>query len=135
MDDQCNWYYNTRSSPADVKQNKRSRKHHRKVQKFSNYLPFGNYANFGNYPDAEDVEIQPKSQDYLLKKKYFRKFSLVSLSIRSRSRRGALGRGALEPPPEDFCPLEPPPRDFYVFYSFKPCRRQGEQTNYQALQT
>ena len=42
------WRYNTRSSPADVKQNKRSRVYHRKIQNFSNYLPFGNDANFGN---------------------------------------------------------------------------------------
>ena len=52
------WYYNTRSSPADVKQNKRSRVYHRKIQNFSNYLPFGNDANFGNYPDAADVIIR-----------------------------------------------------------------------------
>ena len=45
------------------------------------------------------------------------------------------GRGALEPPPEDICPLEPPPEDFYVFHSFKPCRRQAKQTNAQPLQT
>ena len=35
------------------------------------------------------------------------------------------GRGALEPPPEDF----------YVFHLFKPCRRQAKQTNAQDPQT
>ena len=57
-------YDYTRSSPADVKQNKHSRVYHRKTQNFSNHLPFGNDANFGNYPDAADVKIQLKSQDY-----------------------------------------------------------------------
>ena len=52
------WYYNTRSSPADLKQNKRSRVYHRKIQKFSNYPPFRNDANFGNYPDAAGVTIR-----------------------------------------------------------------------------
>ena len=51
------WYYNTRSSPAYVKRNTRSREYLRKIQNFSNYLPFGNYANFGNYPDTADVII------------------------------------------------------------------------------
>ena len=32
------WYYNMRSSPADVEQNKRSRVYHRKIQSFSNCL-------------------------------------------------------------------------------------------------
>ena len=54
------WYYNTRPSPADVKQNERSRVYHRKIQNFSNYLPLENDANFGNYPDAADGKIQPK---------------------------------------------------------------------------
>ena len=125
------WYNNTHSSPADVKQNKRSRIYHRKIQNFTTYLPFGNDANFGNHPDAADVKIQPKSHYFLLKIKYFCNFSLVSLSIHARSRRGAErirkaeGRGALEPPPEDF----------YVFHSFTPRRRQAKQTNAQALQT
>ena len=52
------WYYNTRSSSADAKQNKHSRVYHRQIQNFSNYLPFGNDANFGNYPDAADVIIR-----------------------------------------------------------------------------
>ena len=52
------WYYNMRSSPADIEQNKRSRVYHRKMQSFSNYLPFGNDANFRNYPDAADVVIR-----------------------------------------------------------------------------
>ena len=51
------WYYNTRSSPADVKRNKRSRVYHRQIQNFSNYLPFVNDANFGNYPGAANVII------------------------------------------------------------------------------
>ena len=55
------WYYNTCSSPADVKQNKRLRVYHSNMQNFSNYLPFGTDANFGNYPDAADVKIQPNS--------------------------------------------------------------------------
>ena len=82
------WYNNTRSSPADVKQNKRSRVYHLKIQTFSNFLPFGNDANFGNHPDAADVKIQPKYQDYLIKTQYFCNFSLVSLSIHPHSRRG-----------------------------------------------
>ena len=52
------WYYNTRSSRAGVKQNKRLRVYQRKIQNFSNYLPFGNDANFGNYTDAADVIIR-----------------------------------------------------------------------------
>ena len=83
------WYNNTRSSHADVKQNKRSKVCHRKIQNFCNYLPFGNDANVENHPDAADVKIQPKSQDYLLNKQYFCNLSLVSLSIHSRSCRGA----------------------------------------------
>ena len=86
------WYYNTRSSPADVKQNKRSRVYHRKIQNFSNYylrVSFGNDANFGNYPDAVGVKIQPKSQDYLIKIQKCCNFSFDSLSIHPRSRRGA----------------------------------------------
>ena len=49
------WYCNTRSSPADVKQNTHSRVYHRKNRNFSNYLPFGNDANFGNYPDPQTL--------------------------------------------------------------------------------
>ena len=49
------WYFNTRSSPVNFKQNKRLREYHRKVQNVNNYLPFGNAANFGYYPDAADV--------------------------------------------------------------------------------
>ena len=64
------WYYNTRSSPAGVKQNKRSRVYHRKIQNLSNYLPFGNYANFGNYPDAPDVTIKYNRSRKITSAKY-----------------------------------------------------------------
>ena len=47
IDDQCNWLCNTRSSPADVKQNKHSREYHREIENISNYLPLGNDADFG----------------------------------------------------------------------------------------
>ena len=98
-----------------------------KFNTFSNYPPFGNDANFDNYPDAEDVKVQPKSQDYLLQIQYFCNFSLVLLSIHPRSRRGAQrirkGEGRLSRPPKTFT------------CSFKPFRRQAKQTNAQALQT
>ena len=50
---------------------------------------------------------------------------LACLAFTSRCPTDKEGRGALEPPPEDF----------YVFRSLKPCRRQAKQTNAQALQT
>ena len=136
------WYYNTRSSPADVKQNKRSRVYHRKIQNHSNYLPFGNDANFGNYPDAAEVEIQPKSQDYLLKIQYFCNFPLVSLSIHPRARRGAQrmwkGEGRWSRLPKTFTRWSRPPKTFTRFIrcpadikqnkqTLKPCRRQAKQ--------
>ena len=51
--------------------------------------PCGNYDNFGNHPDAADVKIQLKSQDYLIQIQYFCNFSFVSLSIHPPSRQGA----------------------------------------------
>ena len=148
------WYYNTRSSPADVKQNKRSREYHRKIQNFSNYLPFGNDANFGNYPDAADVKTQPKSQDYIIKVQYFCNFSLVLVSIDLDSRRGAQrirkGEGRWSRPPKTFTRWSRRPKTFtrgaaprrLLRVSFvqalqtskqnkqtlKPCRRQAKQT-------
>ena len=64
------WYYNTRSSPAGVKQNKRSRVYHRKIQNFNDYLPFGNDANFGNYPDAADVITRHNRSSKITSSKY-----------------------------------------------------------------
>ena len=90
-----------RSSPADVKQNKqtlkpcrlkqnkRSRACHRKIQNITIATPFGNDANFVNHPGAADLKIQPKSPESLLDMRYFCNFSLVSLGIRPRSRRRA----------------------------------------------
>ena len=67
-------------------------------------LPFGNDANFVNHPGAADAKIQRKYQESLLDMQYFCNFSLVSLDIRLRSRRGAervrQGEGRFEPPPE-----------------------------------
>ena len=63
-------YYNTRSSPADVKQNKRSRVYHRTIKNFSNYLTFGNDANFGNYPDAADIIIRYNRSRKITSSKY-----------------------------------------------------------------
>ena len=118
------WYYNTRSSPADAKQSKRSRVYHRKIQNFSNYLPFGNYANFGNYPDAADAKIKPKSQDYLLKIEYFCNSSLVSLSTHPRSPRGAQrirkSEGRWSCPPKTFTRLSRPPKTFTCFIRSSP---------------
>ena len=72
------WYYNTRSSPAGVKQSKRLRVYHRKIQNFSNYLPFGNDANFENCPDAADVIIRYNRSRMITSSKYniFATFSL-----------------------------------------------------------
>ena len=129
------WYYNARSSPADVKQNTRSRVCHRKIQNFSKYLVrFGNDANFGNYSDAADVKIQPESQDYLIKIQFFCNFSLVSLSIHPRSRRGTQrirkGEGRWSRPPKTFMRFI---RSSLQTSSktnkrtLKPCRRQAKQ--------
>ena len=120
---------NKHSSPADVKQNKRSSVYHRKIQNFSNFLPFGNDANFGSYPDAADVKTQPKSQDYLLKIQYFFNFSLVSLSIHPRSRRGAQrirkGEGRWSRPPKTFtCFIRPSPADVKQNKRSRVCHRK-----------
>ena len=99
-----------RSRPADVKQNKGLRVCHRKFETLK--LPFGNDdANFFNHPGAADVKIQPKYQEFLLDMQYFCNFSLVSLGIRSRSRRGAerirQGGGRLSRPLEDGARTKP----------------------------
>ena len=44
---------------------------------------------FVNHPGAADIKIQPKYPEFLLDMRYFCNFSLVSLGIRSRSRRCA----------------------------------------------
>ena len=75
------WHYNTRSSPVDVKQNKRSREHHRKIQNFGNYPPFGNDANFGNYPDAADVIMRYNRSRKITSSKY----NIFATSPSSRS--------------------------------------------------
>ena len=106
-----------------------ARVYHREIRNFSNYQPFGNDANFGNHPDAADVIIRYNRSRKITSSKYniFATSPLSrSVSIRtSRCPTDKEGRGALEPPPEDF----------YVFHSFEPCRRQAKQTNAQALQT
>ena len=104
-----------RSSPADVKQNKHTLKTCRRQEKQTlesmspqnskHYqLPFRNDANFANHPGAADMKVQPKSHEFLLKMQIFRNFSLVSLGIRPRSRRGAerirQGEGRLGGPPK-----------------------------------
>ena len=67
-------------------------------------VPFGNYVNYVDHPGAADIKIQPKSPKFLLDMRYFCNFSLVSLGIRPRSRRGAertrQGEGRLSRPPE-----------------------------------
>ena len=69
-----------------------------------NSLPFGNDDNFVNHPGAAEVKIQPKSPEFLLDMRCFCNFSLVSLGIRPRSRRGAertrQGEGRLSGPPK-----------------------------------
>ena len=113
------WYRNTRSSPADVKQHQCLRVYHRKIQNFSNYLPFGNDANFGNYPDAADVIINRSRKITSSIYNIFATFPCLAQhpsAFTSRCPTDKEGRGASEPPPEDF----------YVFRSFKPCRRQGK---------
>ena len=129
------WYNNTRSSPADVKQNKRSRVHHRKIQPFSNYLPFENYASFGNYPDAADVIIRYNRSRKITSSKiqYFFNFSLVSLSIPPRSRRGAQrirkGEGRWSRPPKTFTRWSRPPKTFSCFIRSSPADvKQNKQT-------
>ena len=93
-----------RSSPADVEQNKRSRVCHRKIQNISNYRLEINDANFVDHQGAADVKIQPKFPKFLLDMHYFCNFSLVSLGIRLRSSRGAervwQGEGHLSRPPK-----------------------------------
>ena len=134
----------TRSSPADAKQNKHSIEYHRKIQNFSYYLPLENDANFGNHPDAVDIKIQPKSQDYLLKMQYFCNFSPGSFNIHPRPRRNTQrirkGEGRWSSPPETFSRCNCPPKTFacsirsssaYVKHNkqtLKPCRRQAKQT-------
>ena len=68
--DELERYYNTRSTPADVKQSKRSREYHRKTQNFSNYLPFGNDADFEKYPEAADVIINYSRSRKVTSSKY-----------------------------------------------------------------
>ena len=105
-------------------QNKRSREYLRKIQNFSNYLPFGNDANFEKYPDAEDVKIQLKSQDHLLKIQKICNFSLVPLSIHPRSRRGAQrirkGEGRWSRPAKTFARWNRPPKTFTCFIRSSP---------------
>ena len=94
---------NKRSSPAGVKQNKRSRVCHRKIQNSSNYrldmMPI-----FVNYPGAADIKMQPKSPEFLLDMRYFFNFSIVSLGTGPRSRRCAertrQGEGRWSRPPK-----------------------------------
>ena len=114
---------------------------------------FDHDANFGSYPDAADVKIQPTSQDYLLKIQHFCNFSLLSLSIHPRSRRGAQrirrgeGRWSHPPktltrwsrPPKTFTRWSRPPKTCTCFIrsspadvkqnkqTLKPCRRQAKQ--------
>ena len=122
-----------------MKQNKRSRVYHRKIRNFSNYLPFGNDANFANYPDAADIKIQSKSQDYLLKIQYFCNFSFVSLSIHPRFRRGAqrrrTGEGRWSRPPKTFTRWSRPPKTHTCFIRSSSADVKAKQTNAQALQT
>ena len=70
----------------------------------SNKLPFGNDANLVNHPGAAEVEMQPKSPEFLLDMRRFCNFSLVSLGICPRSRRGAertrQGEGRSSRPPK-----------------------------------
>ena len=94
---------NKRSSPVDVKKNKRSRVCHRKILNSSNYssemMPISVY-----HPGAADIKIQPKSPEFLLDMRYFCNFSLFLARHPSAftSMRGTdtAGRGALESPPE-----------------------------------
>ena len=100
--------------------------------------------------------LQPKSQDNLLKKKYFCNFSLVSLSIHPRSRRGAQrmrkDEGGWSRPPKTstrwsrplktFTRWSRPPKVFMCFIRSRPadvnqnkqtlqsCRRQAKQTKH-----
>ena len=76
--------------------------------------------------------IQPKSQGYLLKIQYFCNFSLVSLSIHPRSRRGAQrrrkGEGRRSCPPKTFtCFIRSSPADVKQNkQTLQPCRRQKQ---------
>ena len=124
----------TQALQTSSKTNAQSRGYHRKIKNFSNFSPFGNDDNFGNYPDAADVKIQPKSQDYLIKIQYFCNISLVSLSIHPRSRRGAQrikkGEGRWSRPPKTFtCFIRSSPADVKQNkQTLKPCRRQAKRT-------
>ena len=94
---------NKRSSPANIKQNKRSRVCHRKIQNSSNYR-LEMMRCFVNHPGAADIKIQQKSPEFLRDMRYFCNFSLVSIGIRPRSCRCAertrQGEGRRSRPPK-----------------------------------
>ena len=80
-----------RSIPADIRQNKRSRECHRKIQSITiatNYR-MGMMAISVYHPGAEEIKIQPKFPEFFLHMRYFGNFSLVSLGIGPRLRRRA----------------------------------------------
>ena len=123
------WYYNTRSNPADVKQNKRSRVYHRKFKTLATTY------RMEMIPILEIIQtLSPKPQDYFLKVQYFCNSSLVSQSIHPRSRRGAQrmtkGEGRWSRPPKTFtCFIRSSPADVkQTKQTLKPCRHQATQT-------
>ena len=94
-------------------------------------------------------EIQPKSQDCLIKIQYFCNFSLVSLITHWRSRRDAQrlrkGDGCWSRPPKSYTRWSRPPTTFACFIrsspadvkrnkqTLKPCRRQEKQHSRECL--
>ena len=91
-----------RSSPADVKPNKRSIVRHGKIQNFSNCLPFKNDANFGNYPQT----LYNRSRKITSSKcNTFENSPLsrsASIRVRVEVTTDKEGQGALEPPSKTF---------------------------------
>ena len=72
-----------RSSSADVKQNKRSRVYHPKIQNFSNCRL--EVMSILEIITLWDVKTQLKAREYLFKIQHFSNFMLVSLSRHPRS--------------------------------------------------
>ena len=90
---------------TSTKQNKRSRAYHAKFKTLANTVwKLCQFWKSSRSADAADVKIQKKPRGDLLKIQHFCNFSLVSLSVYPRSRRGAgrirQGEGRRSLPPK-----------------------------------
>ena len=121
------WSYNTRSSPAGIKQNKRSKYTTAKFKALATtyrleMMPILEIIQTPQtlLQDTTEVARLPHQNTIFLQ--FLACLAQNPSAFTSRCPTDKEGRGALEPPPEDF----------YVFHSFKPCRRQAKRTNAQA---